>query len=371
MFVFAEYLRSTLKESWATSQRSAVERGIQIAPNGYFGYDRVDRRLVPNADAPRVAEAFRRRGAGESWTAIAKWLNNVAPREDREWNGQAVQRLCSKRVYLGEASRYVAQDRDGRGPIVNKKAHPPLVTEAVWQAARMNPRLAQPRGTGPLPLLSGLIRCAGCRFGMSLGRGPTGERLYRCRAAHASGRCPSPASVMADVVEGYIEALVVSELEGILTRTVETSRDRERAVKEAEQARADLDEFRRDTAARRKLGDDLWHDTLDGYLRAVHEAEARLERLSSQSSAVEEGLTADHYLALDLPDRREVLGGFVDAVFVRKSRGRGRNVDPIEDRVRVLWRGQAPADLPRPRRASEIVSFDFDEGEVETRVPAA
>ena len=45
------------------------------------------------------------------------------------------------RVYLGEASRYVDQDRDGRGPIVNPAAHPPLVTEAEWQAAQMTPRL--------------------------------------------------------------------------------------------------------------------------------------------------------------------------------------------------------------------------------------
>ena len=100
----------------------------------------------------------------------------------------------------------------------------------------------------------------------------------------------------------------------------------------------------------------------------MRQAGSALERLAGQSAAVKEGLTENHYLDLDVADRREVLGGFIDAIVVRRSRGRGRNTDAIEARVRVLWRGQAPADLPRSRVASEIVPFDFSEGEVEAGV---
>lgn len=251
MFVFAEHTRSTITESWATTQRHKIESGVHISPNGFLGYDRdCDKRLVPNEAAPAVVEAFRRRGRGEGWNGIADYLSDAAPRGDgREWNGQAVQRLCSKRVYRGEASRYVGQDVAGRCAIVNKDAHPALVTEAEWQAAQMNPRLARAKDDKPLPLLSGLIRCAGCRFGMSLGRGPKGERMYRCRERHASGRCPSPASVLADVVEGYVQGLLVSELQGLVTRTVHASEDREKAAEACERACADLDDFKRDTAA--------------------------------------------------------------------------------------------------------------------------
>jgi site-specific DNA recombinase len=144
MFVFAEFVRSTLKESWAVSQRAAIERGIHITPNGYIGYDRFDGRFVPNADAPTVREVFLRRGAGESWGSLAEWLDAVAPKPDGGlWTGQTVQRLCEKRVYRGEASRYVNQDVDGRGAIVNPDAHPAIVTEREWQAAQMNPRIAK------------------------------------------------------------------------------------------------------------------------------------------------------------------------------------------------------------------------------------
>ena len=188
LFVFAEFTRSTLKESWADTQRHAIERGIHISPNGYLGYDvGPDRRLVPNTQASVAVEVFRRRAEGETWGVIADWLQQVAERPDGTvWTPQAVQRLSSKRIYRGEASRYVVRDVDGRGPVVNPNAHPALVTEDVWRAAQLNPRIARGGSNGkPLPLLSGIIRCAGCRYSMSLGYGPKGERMYRCRRRHA------------------------------------------------------------------------------------------------------------------------------------------------------------------------------------------
>jgi site-specific DNA recombinase len=258
---------------------------------------------------------------------------------------------------------------DGRGPIINRDAHPPLVTEQEWRAAQMNPRLARARDGQDLPLLSGLIRCGGCRFSLSVGRGPKGERLYRCRAKHASGNCGSPASVMAETVEAHVEEAVLAEIDGML-RLVPDSAERDRAADTLEQARADLDDFKRDRDARRKLGEE-WHEWLDVYLRAVREAEAELARLDARVSVAAEGLTRAHYLALPLTDRREVLGGFIDAIVVRRSRGRGRNVDAISDRTRILWRGEGPADMPRPRVSSPIVPFDFEEDHVEAGVAAA
>jgi hypothetical protein len=233
----------------------------------------------------------------------------------------------------------------------------------------MEPRIAKGGSNGKvLPLLSGLIRCAGCRYSLSLGRDKSGAPLYRCRGDHARGRCPCTASVSAEAIEGYVEEAVLSEIDG-LVRLVPDSAERDRAAEAVMAARANLDEFRRDTAARKKLGAE-WHDWLDEYLAAVRIAEAELDRLNAQVGMGAEGLTREHYLALPQPDRREVLAGFIDCVMVRRSRGRGRNVDPISGRTRILWRGQAPADLPRRRVASPIVSFDFEEG-VETGVVSA
>ncbi|MGI8462186.1 MAG: recombinase family protein [Solirubrobacterales bacterium] len=372
MFVFSEFVRSTLKESWATAARHAIERGVHIAPHVPLGYDRgEDRRLVPNDQAPIVVEIFNRRGRGDTWGSIASWLNSAAPRPNgTDWTGGTVQRLCEKRVYLGEASRYVDQDVDGRGPIVNREAHPALVTEAQFRDAQMTPRTA-PNGNGkPLPLLSGLIRCAGCRYCMSIGRAPNKDRMYRCRSKHASGKCPKPSSVLTERIEAHVEQLVLDQLDGYL-KMVPDSTERERAVVALDDARGDLDVFKLDRTVRRKVGDADWHEWLDAYLNAVREAEADLEKIDLRAGVATEGLTRDHYLDLPVDDRREVLAGFVDCVFVRRSYGRGRSAEPIADRVRVLWRGQAPVDLPRRRVVNEIVSFDFGEDDVESGVTAA
>jgi site-specific DNA recombinase len=366
LFVFAEFTRSTLKESWATSQRYAIERGIHISPNGFLGYEQgPGRRLVPNQNAPLAVEMFRRRGAGESWGSIADWLNAVAPKDDdREWTGLAVARTCSKRVYRGEASRYVVQDKDGRGPVVNREAHPALVTEEEWRAAQAAPRAingGHPDGT-PYPLLSGLVRCAGCRFVMSQSTGFKDVPMYRCRRKHASGSCPEPAMISADTIEEYVERMVLDQL-AVQVESVPDSRERDQVASERDQAREDLDGFRRDIGARRKLGAE-WHSWLDEYLQRVRGLEADLAALDQRIGVASSGFTEDAFRSLGTDERRAVLSGYVDAIMVRRSRGRGRHTDPLDRRIRVLWRGEAPEDLPRRRVVNAIKPFVFDEPEV-------
>lgn len=375
MFVFAEFTRATLKESWHTTQRYAVERGVHISPNGYLGYDKVKSLLVPNADAPIVVEVFQRRHDGQSWGTISGWLNSIGASriEDRPWCPQAVRRLCAKRVYRGEASRYVGHDKDGRGPIVNKAAHPALVTEKMWLAAQVGPRTAPMPGDGhAAPLLAGLIRCAGCRFAMSKGRaiGGDGRQVsYQCRPNKSTGRCTCPTSILSVEIDAFVEAAILAELDKIVATPVDPSVERDAALAVLEQARADLDEFRSDTSARRKLGE-LWHDTLDGYLVAVRDAERAAEQVVGAADAMVAQMTSEHYLTLPIAERRDVLTGFIDCVMIRKV-AKGRSTEPVENRARILWRGEAPSDLPRPRRASPVVAFDWDEVEVDAGVAAA
>jgi site-specific DNA recombinase len=370
LFVFAQFTRETLKESWHVTQRHAIEKGIHISPNGFLGYDLGEgRRLVPNDQAAVIREVFERRADGETWGILAEWLQGVAPRNDGTiWTPVAVQRLTAKRVYRGEASRFVTQDKDGRGPIINPDAHEAIVSEDLWQRAQMKPRVPRSGPNGSLPLLSGLVRCAGCRYSMSIGRGPKGERLYRCRRRHASGTCPQPAHVMAESLEDCVEGLVLSEIDGV-AQLVPDSADRDRVIAELNQARADLEGFRRDRGARRRLGP-AWLEWLDDYLKAVSNLEAELDQIDQRAGVGRDGLTRDHYRELGVDDRREVLGGFLDTIMVRPSRGRGRNVDPVDRRVRVLWRGEGPVDLPKRRVVNQIVSFKFED-DVEAGVPAA
>ena len=381
--LLAEYFRELTKESWAASARSAVERGVHVAPYGAFGYDRgSDGRLQPNEFAPLVAEAFRLR-ADEQWTwqAIANWLEAQGAElaNERRWTANAVQRLCRRRVYLGEAFWSLHQNQDGREPSVNRDAHPPIVSQEHFDGAQMD---AANRfgGTGnarpdtPEPLLGGLIRCAGCRYTMSQGWAKDRLRIYRCRGKYAGGRCPAPSTVKAEAVEDYVEAAIRAELADRRTRyqAVPTDADLGDANGAVDEARADLDGFRRDTKARRRLGA-AWSDWLDEYLKALRSAEQHRDEITSRLEQSAEGMTVDLYDQLDRPARRSVIAGFVDVVFLRRSSGgRGRHAPPVSERALILWAGQGPTDLPKRRRfGGPIRSFPWAEGKVEPGSPVA
>ena len=260
------------------------------------------------------------------------------------WTATSVQRLCEKRVYRGEAYRYVDQDVDGRGAIVNRGGSSGAGHRGgVAGGADDTPDHAErDQWLSALALLADSL--SGCRYAMSPGRGPKGERMYRCRSKHASGKCPRPSQILADVIEEYVEETVLTEIDGI-TKIVPDSAERDRVAVELSQARTDLEDFKRDRAARRKLGAD-WHEWLDTYLSAVRDLELELEKIDQRIGIVREGLTRKHYLDLPVSDRREVLAGFIDCLFVRRSRGRGRNVDPIESGLACSGADRLPRIFP-------------------------
>lgn len=398
LFVFAEFFSANIKEGWYISQSGAVGRGKQISPYTYLGYDvGDDGRLVLNKWTDTAREVFQRRADGQSWGRIAAWLNLIGapvpiPRKlargeeskrapSKDWTAMSVGRLVEKRVYLGEAGRYVKQNVDDREAVINPHAHPAIVDEELWLAAQRTPRpeLVRVDGHGdpivnvgedgePIddesPVLSGLVRCAGCRYRLSKGKGgPDKVDLMRCRGRHASGRCPETAGVPLDQLTEYVEGIALDQLDGE-TELVPDSADRDRAAAAVRRAQEDLEDFRRDRDARRQLGPVTWNEWLGDYLRAVHEAEAELERLDGLVGAAHRGLTREHYLALSVPKRREILAELIDTVFVRRSKGRGRNVEPIEARVKILWRGEGPSDLPKKRVVNEIRSWPWPDDDV-------
>ncbi len=372
--LLAEYFRELTKESWAVSARSAVDRGVHVAPYGAFGYDRLeDGRLTPNEHAPLVAEAFRLRADEEwTWQAIADWLEAQGARlhGGRWWTANAVQRMCRRRVYLGEAFWSLYQNKDGRELAINKEAHAALVEPEVFARAQMDPSnrfggVGNALPDTPPPLVGGLIRCAGCRYSMSQGWAKDRLRVYRCRGKHAGGRCPTPATVKADLIEEYVESSVCAELDQLRAgryQTAPNDAEMTAATQTLAEARDDLEAFRRDTKARRRLGE-AWPDWLEEYLKAVRVAEQDVAQAASRLTAPETGVTVDLYRALGRDDRRKVLAGFIDVVFLRRSLGgRGRHARPVSERSLILWRGEGPSDLPRRRRFDGPVrSFDWPE----------
>jgi hypothetical protein len=250
----------------------------------------------------------------------------------------------------------------------NRDAHPAIVDELLWRAAQVRVQW-HPGGRrrDSIALLHGIVRCAGCRFTMSRALTDSigyARDYYRCRGVRVSGRCGGPAAIRADRddgLEAYVERVVCAELEHRAGSYLEVSDVGafHQAVEELERAREDLDTMRRDTDARRRLGP-LWLSFVEPLVEAVDLAEGRLEQLrASHVSPSLSGLTADAYCSLEREERASVLRALIDCVFVQNTGGpRGPQAIPIDERrVRILWRGQGPEQLPAANKVSPIVPW--------------
>jgi DNA invertase Pin-like site-specific DNA recombinase len=352
-----QYQRDLARETWQAARRRAVERGVSIG-RAPFGYDRDEGgRLHPNADEPLVRELFRMRGEGTSWLELARWLDKVRPRDgDGRWTRQSVRAIIENPTYLGQVRH---------GEFINDRAHTPLVKQVDFDRAQVVGGVRTPRGSY---LLSGIARCAGCGHCLRASKGGArGPRVYKCSKRFSSGVCPAPATIVVDALEAHVEELFLREARvevegGSDSSAVTTARE---AVAAAE---TELDSWQRDTEAQEAFGRDAW-------LRGATERRVTLERAQAAYAAelrtspvLDIPEAAGRWDDLTLEERREVLRACIDAVMVRRLVSRGPKVPPSA-RTLVLWRGEAPTDLPSTGRAG-IRPFTWADDAPDTAVAA-
>lgn len=302
----SEYYRRSIKERSGEAQAMAVARGVVPFANLPPGYDRgEDGRLVPNDDAPAVAEAFAMRARGETVKAIRAFLASRGIK--RSFHG--VGTMLSSRVVLGEIHF---------GKLSNLEAHEPIVERDVWQAVQ---RVKVPRGrratSDRLLARLGVLRCATCDARMVVGTTAKRYPIYRCPS---TGDCPQRVAISATIVEG----IVVSEVRRILA-DAEGSASADARAREAEaaleRAQADLDAAVRafagledEASARERLGE----------LRELrNQARAHRDQLGGLHSVVTIRADADWDL-LTLDEQRALVRATLERVTVEPGRGADR-----------------------------------------------
>lgn len=344
-----------IRENWITARKSAVARGIHVSGRVPTGYRRrEDRILEPDpATASAIRDLFRRRGAEQSWTQLARFLEEegvVTPWGNAYWTVASVSTIIRNRVYLGEARA---------GAITNPEAHEAIVSLAEWKTAN-EARGVHPgrsgRGSG---LLSGVLRCAGCSYAMkpSMGKTRHGKPFleYRCKPDKAGGRCPAPAAVKATVIEPFVVSKLFEFAEGAKARS-ESVGDKTKLEAEIVEAEAE-----RDAALDERLATALGGPESDVYLRTIETRQGHVdELLTKQAERDQEREPAELeanlkgvWDELDLQERRRILHSVLDSAFVWRTSHRGRNGKaPIADRCRLFLAGEGPPVPVRGRRGT-------------------
>jgi hypothetical protein len=296
---------------------------------------------------PLVTELFRRRAEGTPIVDLGRFMESrgvQTVRGNSRWPYGSVRTILKHRVYLGEARS---------GEFINTHAHPPLTDEATWQRAQ-HPSPLERTGHGNPHLLSGVLRCAGCRHRLMPTHG-NGLWSYHCRRHFATGDCGSGASILATVIEPFVE----EEFFIAVGRSEPRRRAAERAIrgleaKHAASSRA-LTAYRDNPRIIEQIGNEAFADGLGIRQRRVDRAAGGLE------TALDIARTAprpsrewrDVWPHLTVLERRNALLEQFDCVFVRHGRGPAR-------KTYFCLRGKSPTDLPSSGRTDyKIKPFEF------------
>jgi DNA invertase Pin-like site-specific DNA recombinase len=310
------------QDSWGTSVRNAIDRGVFVGPTP-IGYDRnPDRTLTPNADADKVRRAFEIAEA-EGVYACRDFLREALPYgpprkyagseepevRRRPWTVKKAEELLQNRIYIGEMRS---------GEDVSRWPELALVDRFLWDLAQPPPRAtARVLPTGNLYPLAAIAECGTCGRKL-VGGAVNGRRRYRC-IAHKED-CSARAIVTAQTLETIVLAAVranppVANYDEMLQRSARVL-----------VASDELDQMRGKRDAYKELGElGVWRDR-------VTELEAELEAARVASDRQHWAEIPDLSDDMSLKDMRSVFERAVARCVLAPGRGN------VESRVTLELR---------------------------------
>lgn len=205
----AEYYSINLGDEVRKGMLEKARRGeLQTAPP--FGYGVQNNTLVPVAqEALVVREIYQRFLDGEAIVSIARWTQQMGALTHRgnPLDSRRVRYILSNPVYIGKL-RWQPVRGGQDPPLVVQGTHPPLIQEAIYQAAQNRLRANEARaGKHARPWgdrkhwLAGLVRCAACGGGLVFSK----PHYLKC-GRYTKGKCAVSQHVAAERLEEALMA---------------------------------------------------------------------------------------------------------------------------------------------------------------------
>ncbi len=385
-----EFYSENLAQEVMRGMREAASRGFWIAPRAPYGYRKVHvpdgakkrpKLEIEPGEAPLVRRMFRMAESGKSVLDIAKTFNRegIASPAGRQWSKTAVHKMLSNEAYTGTLV-WGSTAKDKAPPVRVEDAFPALVSKAQFDRVgdvlrSKSPKIIHPRRVASTYLLSGLVKCGGCRRSLT-GQGAKSGRYayYVCQSKmkRGSATCKTPR-----LSAKRFERLVVGRIRGSIL-TEKNIRDLARLVDEemdgaAREQREKAMSIRREIDdARRRLGrlyaaiedSDLEVSDLAPRIRELRDREQRLleaEREAETAMSDRRAVLGDveriaafaedlgEFLKnSELTERRAFISSFVEEIVVDRERATIRYTLPLPQDAPTSGMDAENVSIPRP-----------------------
>lgn len=164
-----------------------LEGEVQIRPGAKvpYGYDQVNKKLIPNENAEIVTLIYYLHSWGKSFAKIASILTQAkipSPSGKKTWRPSSVEKILKNPVYTGNLTWTVNKDKGNSKPFEFPDFNAPLIDEFYLQLSKNNTKLQNEYGRLETPyLFLNKLFCKLCHDKMQTDDGSTtrnGKKYY-------------------------------------------------------------------------------------------------------------------------------------------------------------------------------------------------
>ncbi|ERN51618.1 recombinase family protein [Alkalihalophilus marmarensis] len=304
--IFAEMERDNIILQVKGGMEQKARQGEWNGGSPPLGYDLVDKKLLVNRkEAEIIVYIFNEYLKGKGYKAISKELNDKGwkTKKGKNFNGVGIKEILRNPTYRGQIrwayrkewnkldSEYKRKRKYNEELILSKGIHKAIINKAVFEEVQQrienNPRHTMKRFDGK-HLLSGLLRCPDCGYGMSIQIVKRKDKVYEyysCNQYQTYKRCKANSIAKNKVEEEFLaifqQAIAKPEIIETMLKSVSKLNNQSTEIEK------NLERKKRELKTLKSKESKLFDELLEGNDNYKNTVRIRIQEVTDKIASIE------------------------------------------------------------------------------------